>query len=199
MEELVLRYTKVDDIILDPMAGGGTIVDVCKKWGRRYKCYDISPLPGRENDITEWDITKGLPDDLTEKVNLVFLDPPYWKQARGKYGEDPNNLANMSLEDFNKTIDELIENLSSRMESQGYIAFVISMTIDMETGEKVDHAHEVYKMLEKRFKFVDRITLPYPRDVYKNGAVNKAKEKRFLLPLNRELMIFQKVEKEVIM
>ncbi len=40
---LVQRYTEPGDLVLDPMAGSGTTIDVCKEEGRRVIGYDIAP------------------------------------------------------------------------------------------------------------------------------------------------------------
>ena len=192
MEELVLRYTKPDGTVYDPFVGGCTTVDVSQDYLRKSIGYDRSILAGREEDINEWDITNGLPEDLPDAIDLVFLDPPYWIQGKGKYGDHENNLANMSLEDFNRVIENLIDSLEPHVAVGGHIAFVISMTRLSDTGEKFDHAFDVYKMLEKWFEFEERIILPYPRYVHKPGAQKKAREERSLLPTYRDLLVFRK-------
>jgi len=84
MKSLLYYHTEPMDIIFDPFAGGGTTVDASKQMLRRYYCTDLTVKPGREKDIMQHDITKGLPDGMP-KPDLAFLDPPYWKQAEGKY------------------------------------------------------------------------------------------------------------------
>ena len=43
---LVWRYTELGDLVVDPMCGSGTTLDVCKEEQRRAKCYDISHQTG---------------------------------------------------------------------------------------------------------------------------------------------------------
>src|SRR6516165_3336287 len=94
MENLLWFFTEPGDIVVDPFAGSGTTVDVAKAMGRRVWASDIrgnhySPhLP-----IHKHDITTGWPDAAPGKADLVFLDPPYWKQASGRYSAEPNELA----------------------------------------------------------------------------------------------------------
>jgi hypothetical protein len=40
---LVWRYTEPGDLVVDPMCGSGTTIDVCKEEGRRVIGYDIAP------------------------------------------------------------------------------------------------------------------------------------------------------------
>ena len=37
-------YTQPDALVVDPMAGGGTTLDVCQSMGRRCLAYDIQPV-----------------------------------------------------------------------------------------------------------------------------------------------------------
>ncbi|GFO95869.1 hypothetical protein ig2599ANME_0050 [groundwater metagenome] len=44
IENLLWYYTNPFDVVLDPMAGSGTTVDVCKKMYRRCMAYDLNPI-----------------------------------------------------------------------------------------------------------------------------------------------------------
>lgn len=41
---LLYFFTKKGEVVVDPMAGGGVVGDVCKVMGRRYFMYDINPV-----------------------------------------------------------------------------------------------------------------------------------------------------------
>jgi DNA modification methylase len=49
---MVRRYTEPGDLVLDPMAGSGTTIDVCKEEGRKCIAFDISPT---QSDIAQND------------------------------------------------------------------------------------------------------------------------------------------------
>lgn len=96
---LVQRYTKPGDLVVDPMAGSGTTVDVCKEEGREVKGFDISP---KHPEVARNDARHiPLPD---ESVDLVFIDSPYGDNV--KYSDDPDNIGNISAED-DRFYDEL--------------------------------------------------------------------------------------------
>ena len=40
---LVQRYTEPGDLVVDPMAGSGTTIEVCKEEGRQVIGYDLAP------------------------------------------------------------------------------------------------------------------------------------------------------------
>ena len=60
-------------LVVDPMAGGGTTLDVCQSMGRRCFAYDLEPS---RPDIHRHDIRAGFPAEAAG-CNLIFCDPPY--------------------------------------------------------------------------------------------------------------------------
>ena len=109
LDRLLYLYTEPYDIVMDPFAGGGSTIDICKKRLRRYFVSDRAPIVEREAEIRKLDVTKTLPGPARwSDVKLVYLDPPYWKQMEGKYSDDPTDLANMDLDSFHATLARLI-------------------------------------------------------------------------------------------
>ena len=51
IRNLLNRYTKEKDLIVDPMAGSGTTIDVSRELNRRVLGYDINPLALKRKDI----------------------------------------------------------------------------------------------------------------------------------------------------
>ncbi len=43
-ENILYYFTEPFDVVVDPMAGGGSTIDVCRAMMRRYKTYDINPM-----------------------------------------------------------------------------------------------------------------------------------------------------------
>lgn len=78
-------YTQPGDLVLDPMAGGGTMVDACAYLGRRCYAYDAHPHPDRF-DIRFHDLRDGWPP-RTREADLIFWDPPYFAKKDDAYGE----------------------------------------------------------------------------------------------------------------
>ena len=88
---LVWRYTDPGDLVVDPMCGSGTTIDVCKEESRRVIGYDIKPT---RPDIIQNDARKiPLPDN---NVDLVFIDSPYGDNIR--YNDHRDNIGNISSE-----------------------------------------------------------------------------------------------------
>jgi len=75
VEQCIWRLTEEGDLVVDPMAGSGTALDVCRKFNRKCIGYDIKP-PTERVDIIQND-SHHIP--LTDNfVDMVFIHPPYW-------------------------------------------------------------------------------------------------------------------------
>jgi DNA modification methylase len=89
---MVQRYTKPGDLVVDPMAGSGTTIDVCEEEGREVIGYDINP---QHPKVIKNDSRKiPLPDN---SVDMVFIDPPYGDNVN--YSDDPADIGKISAED----------------------------------------------------------------------------------------------------
>ncbi len=185
VENLLYYYTEPFDKVIDPFAGGGTTIDVCKAYYRRYLAYDINPV---REDIKKCDITSGFPAEC-KKAKLIFLDPPYWKQKRGSYSEHQNNLANFDLPEFYAALENIFIAAKEILAENGYIAVIIGPT--QEGGKIYDHALEVARLLEKHYQYHNRIIVPYTTQQHSGAYVSSAKDNKTMLYLFRDLMVFR--------
>jgi len=88
---MVRRYSEPGELVLDPMAGSGTTLDVCKEEGRKCVAYDISSTRA---DITQNDARK-IP--LAESsADMIFVDSPYGDNI--DYNDHPGNIGKISSE-----------------------------------------------------------------------------------------------------
>ena len=191
MENLLYYYTKPFDVVYDPFAGGGVTIDACKKWLRKYYVSDRKPIETRK-DIIKWDIIEGLPKDLSSP-DFVFLDPPYWKQAEGKYSKDKQDLGNMDLTLFYETLNIFIKELKKKIKGNGYVAFVIQPTQWNNDKKFEDHIIKITKMFnENGFEEEMRYCLPYSTEQYNAQMVEVAKKEKICLNIIRDLIVFKR-------
>ncbi len=88
---MLQRYTEPGDLVLDPMCGSGTTIDVCKEEDRRVVGYDINPV----RDDIERNDARSIP--LTDNsVDMVFIDSPYGDNV--DYNNEPGNIGALSAE-----------------------------------------------------------------------------------------------------
>jgi hypothetical protein len=190
VDNLLYLYTKPFDVVLDPFAGTGSTLDICRKRFRRCFVSDRLPVVEREHEIRKHDLTEGLPKPPQWKdVRLVYLDPPYWKQAEGRYSEDPSDLANMLLEDFTKALAGIITGFLKKLTS-GYVAMVMCPSqwgaVDRQF---TDHIADMLRLV--KWPVDMRFSIPYESQQYHAVQVNWAKENRKCLVLSREIVVWK--------
>jgi len=91
---LLYYYTDQGDLVVDPMAGGGSTVDACLVMNRKCRAYDIN---SKRKDILKRDFNKGFSEKCKDCA-FIFLDPPYWNLKDEFYSEE--SISEESLEDW---------------------------------------------------------------------------------------------------
>lgn len=194
VDNLLYLYTDPFDIVVDPFAGGGSTIDVCKKRMRRYWVSDRKPIVERENQIRKLDIAQELPalNKRWSDVTLTYLDPPYWRQAQNKYSKDKEDLANMPLEEFTAALSGVVKRISEK-QSKGVIALIIQPTQwNAEERQFADHVTDLIKAVgNKRLTLENRVSCPYSTEQCNPQMVDWAKKNKKLLVLSRELIIWR--------
>ncbi len=196
IENLLWYYTNPFDLVLDPMSGGGTTLDVCLSMSRRCLCYDINPI--RPHEIKKHDISTGLPDIPKLRKNgdvikpkLIVLDPPYWKQKKGEYSSDKTNLANLTLDDFHSSMIKITNECHEIMDSTGFIAYIISPT--RSDGVISDHMALFLNQLDlSKWQIKERIIVSYTTQQALAYHITQAREGKYMLRRYRDLLILQR-------
>ena len=190
VDNLLYLYTEPFDIVVDPFAGGGSTIDVCKKRFRRYFVTDRKPIVEREKEIRTHDLTAGLPKPPSwQDVKLVYLDPPYWKQAEGQYSDDLTDLANMSLEDFNKSLAGIISGFAKKL-TDAHIALIIQPTQWKSPDRQfTDHVGDMLRSVKLPVEM--RYSVPYESQQCNAQMVEWAKENKTCLVLTREIVVWK--------
>lgn len=192
VDNLLYLHTEPFDIVVDPFGGGGSTIDVCKKRLRRYWVADRKPIVEREDDIRKHDCVADGPPPLHKRwadVSLTYLDPPYWKQAEGKYSKDAEDLANMDLDTFTESLAKLI-NAIAKKQSKGVIALLMQPTQWNAPERKfTDHVLDIAKRV--KLPLANRVQCPYSTEQCNPQMVTWAKDNRELLVLSRELLVWR--------
>ncbi len=89
---LIERYTRPGDLVVDPMCGSGTTLDVCEDTGRRGRGFDVAPF---RPDVERADARK-IPV-ASGAAQLVFVDPPWGDHI--DYSASPDCIGKLSAYD----------------------------------------------------------------------------------------------------
>lgn len=191
VDNLLYLYTDPFDVVVDPFAGGGSTADVCKKRFRRYFLSDRKVQPEHVGVIRSHDLTEGpLKPPQWKDVRLVYLDPPYWKQAEGQYSTDPTDLANMPLEQFTASMVDIIHGYAKKLQAGAHIALIIQPTQWKAPGRVcVDHIADILRAV--RLQVAMRYSAPYETQQYNAQMVEWAKAQKQCLVLTREIVVWR--------
>ncbi|OHA13464.1 MAG: hypothetical protein A2909_00935 [Candidatus Tagabacteria bacterium RIFCSPLOWO2_01_FULL_39_11] len=142
--QLILRYTKEDDIVFDPFVGSGTTAYEAESLGRNFIGVDIQPKLIEQiknkvdnkkyfaelivGDSTEKKTVNEVAGILTRRkrknVQFVILHPPYADII--KFSNDKKDLSNSkTLHDFLSKFSLVVSNTLSLFEKDRYLAIVI--------------------------------------------------------------------------
>jgi DNA modification methylase len=118
---LLERYTKPGDLVVDPMCGSGTTLDVARDLERRALGYDVAPT---RPDIFRVDARK-LPLE-NEKADFVFVDPPY--STHVDYSDSPQCIGKLDAleEGYYESMELAIREMHRVMKPGRYMALYVS-------------------------------------------------------------------------
>lgn len=143
--QLIRRYTKPGEWVLDAFLGSGTTLIESRNLGRNGIGIELQPhvadvarrrleeTPNPkavnsaivEGDSAEVDLGGRLAELGTENVQLLILHPPYWDIIR--FSDDQRDLSNCaSLEDFLSRLAATVENLGKHLAPGRHLALIIS-------------------------------------------------------------------------
>lgn len=149
---MIKRYTEPGDLVLDPMAGSGTTLDVCVEEGRKCKAFDVNPV---RPEIVQNDARKIPLAD--ESVDMVFIDSPYGDNI--DYNDQPANIGRISAEtdEFYDELEKVMAECHRVMKPGKVIGWVIG---DQWVKKKFTPVgFLVYERLARHFEPVDVISL----------------------------------------
>ena len=205
VRNLILRYSNGNDLLLDPMVGGGTTAVECKLLNRNLLAMDINPNaikltknalkfetefnPNIEifiNDARDLSMIKN------ESIDFILTHPPYAdiiKYSNKKIKEDLSNIHN--LDEFCNEMEKIAKEFYRVLKQNRYCAILIG-----DTRRNKVYQPLAFKVMERFLK----VGFTLKEDIVKHQHnckatgfwLNKSKEYNFLLIMHEHIFVFQK-------
>jgi DNA modification methylase len=194
--QLLQRYTREGDTVLDPMCGSGTTLDVCSDLDRRGIGFDLAPT---RPEIVQAD-ARALPAP-DESADFVFVDPPY--STHVDYSDDPRCIGRLDAagdddgEAYYEAMGSVFAQIDRVLKNRRYMALYVSDSWRKRAqgpgGVFMPIGFELFGMLRRRFKPVDIISVVRHNQKLGKGNWHKAAEEgNFFLRGFNYLFIFKK-------
>jgi len=203
---LLLRYTKEGDTVLDPMVGSGTTLIECKLLNRNAIGYDINPeyvkitknrlaFDTNETDIkVEVGDARRLNKIKDESIDFIATHPPYAdiiKYSKGKIEGDLSNISNIGK--FCDEIEVLAREFYRVLKPDKFCAILIGST--RKKGMFIPIPHMVLdRFLKVGFKLKEEIIKEQHNCKSTPYWKNQSKKFNFLLIMHENLFVFKKVK-----
>ncbi len=196
--QLLTRYTRENDVVLDPMCGSGTTIDVAKELGRKPVGFDLAPS---RPDIQQADARKIPLGDGT--VDFAFIDPPY--STHVDYSDDPRCIGKLDaspeaddakgVNAYYAAMDKVIGELHRVLKNRRYMGLYVSDSF--KKGKPfMPIGFDLFSLMRKRFKPIDIIAVVRHNRTLKRGNWHAAAvEGNFYLRGFNYLFIMKKEEK----
>ena len=146
--QLIQRYTKKNDIVLEPFMGSGTTLFECEKLNRKYIGFDINPTmldyvnnsmidSSFENNFyinycnsldsfeVNQNIEKANEKFNTKSVQFVLMHPPYMDIV--KFTDNENDMSKIdNINEFVKKFKIICENITGVSSTYKLVIFIFT-------------------------------------------------------------------------
>jgi DNA modification methylase len=183
---LIWRYTNPGDLVVDPMCGSGTTIDVCSEENRRAIGYDIAPV---RPDIIQNDARKIPLDD--DSVDMVFIDSPYGDNVRYNDHQDSIGKISSETECFYDELEKVMQESYRILKEGKILGWLIG---DQWVKKKYTPVgFKIYERLCKYFEPVDVVCVVRRGQTSNTGIwLSRARRFNFFLRGFKYLIVMRK-------
>jgi DNA modification methylase len=183
---LLERYTRAGDLVVDPFAGGGTTLDVARSLGREARGFDVAPARA---DVERAD-ARALP--LADgAADFVFMDPPYSTHLEYSGRDGCIGALDAFAPGYFEALDACFAEAARCLGDRRYLAVYVGDTWKKKRGF-VGIGAELFALLKRRFRAVDHVAVVRGnRKLEKPRFHRAAEEGNFFLRGFNHLLIFK--------
>jgi len=196
-------FSEPNDLVLDPMAGGGVCADTCLAMGRRCWSLDMDDRPDTRPEIEPcfWDLEQeweNLPFfNAKDKPVLIICDPPYFDKKAREYAKE--SISGLSKTDYLIFLERFFLFLKKTARKDAWLAFINADWRDFQNcpAKKEDPNQAIllvdyYEMFKKTgWALTHIIQAPMSSERFNAGVVSAMQKKKILGVTSRYVMFLK--------
>ena len=205
---ILYYFSKQNDLILDPMAGGGVTPDTCLALNRRCWAFDMTDRPETRPEIEPhtWTIStanqlnSSSADKLTsskEKPDLVIFDPPYFDKKASDY--DEKSISGLPKKAYLEFLEAFFALLKQNAKKTTRLAFINADWRDFQGKPAAEESHEASILIDDYLSILNKtgwqhthiIQAPMSAQRFSAVVVSAMQKKRILGVTSRYVIILK--------
>ncbi len=202
---ILCYFSKPNDLILDPMAGGGVTPDTCLAMGRRCWAFDMMDRPGTRPEIEPftWGVSSdqqlSWPVSAKEKPDLILFDPPYFDKKAAGY--DKKSISGLSKKEYLEFLETFFVLLKCNVKKKTRLAFINADWRDFQNTQASEERYKGGILIDDYLDILKKtgwyhthiIQAPMSTQRFSAGVVSAMQKKNILGVVSRYVIVLDQV------
>jgi len=201
---ILYYFSRQNDLVFDPMAGGGVTPDTCLALGRRCWSLDMADRSDTRPEIEPcfWDFKgkdRGNSAMATskDKPDLIILDPPYFDKKRDDYAQ--KSIPMLPRQEYLEFFEGFFGLMKQHTKKTTKLAFINADWRDFQNKPAVDEDSEASILIDDYLRILNKtgwrhthiIQAPMSSQRFSAGVVSAMQKKRILGVTSRYVIVLK--------
>jgi len=200
---ILFYFSKQNDLILDPMAGGGVTADTCLALNRRCWTFDMTDRPETRPEIEPhtWIYSKdsplAWPVSSKEKPDIIIFDPPYFDKKASDYAE--NSISELPKKEYLEFLEAFFALLKQNSKKTTRLAFINADWRDFQNKPAAEESGKGAILIDDYLRILNKtgwqhthiIQAPMSAQRFSAVVVSAMQKKRILGVTSRYVIILK--------
>ena len=198
---ILYYFSRQNDLVIDPMAGGGVTADTCLAFNRRCWSFDMVDRPEERPEIEYhfWDINNlKWPVNGKTKPDLIIFDPPYFSKKAKEYGED--SISNLPKTDYLKFLERFFRLAGENSKKETRLAMINADWRDFQNTPAMEEKRKnsilmndyLDAMHKSGWEEIHIMWAPMSSERFQAGVVAAMQKKKILGVTSRYVVVAKK-------
>jgi DNA modification methylase len=195
---ILYYFSKENDLVFDPMAGGGVVADTCLAFNRKCWSFDMVDRIDERPEIEPhfWNTKNPTwPISNKTKPDLIIFDPPYFSKKAEEYSE--GSISNLTREEYLSFLERFFKLANENSKKSTRLSMVNADWRDFQGKPAMDEIRKNAIMIDDYLNALKNggwemthfIQAPMSSERFQANVVAAMQKKRILGVTNRYVVI----------